>query len=117
MVGIFQVTFDSPGAYSVEFNGRGFSSRLQPIEHLSKFDAIEVIEPTSEIPIRRYQPKLSNDQFSISNFDLKYKPGFYQQSMAFADLVNGKKSHIAANLYDAFKAIELAEQMSDLRGA
>jgi predicted dehydrogenase len=117
MVGIFQVTFDSPGAYSVEFNGRGFSSRLQPIEHLSKFDAIEVIEPTSEIPIRRYQPKLSNDQFSISDFDLKYKPGFYQQSRAFADLVNGKKSHIAANLYDAFKAIELAEQMSDLRGA
>jgi predicted dehydrogenase len=117
MAGIFQVTFDSPGAYLVEFNGQGFSSRLQPIEHLIRFDAIEVIEPTSEIPIRRYQPKLSNDQFSISNFDLEYKPGFYKQSMAFADLVNGKKSHTAANLHDAFKAIELVEQMSDLRGA
>ncbi len=117
MAGIFQVTFDSPGSYSVEFNGQGFSSKLQPIEHLSSFDSIEVIEPTTEVPIRRYQPKLSNEQFSISNLDLKYKPGFYEQSMAFANLVNGKKSQIAASLHDAFKAIELVEQMSDLRGA
>lgn len=114
--GMFQVTFDSPGAYSVEFNGGGFSSKLQPIEYLYTYDSIEVIEPTAEIPIRRYQPKLSNNQFSISQFDLKYKPGFYQQSKAFADLVNGKPSQIAANLYDAFKAIEIVEQITNLRG-
>jgi predicted dehydrogenase len=114
--GIFQITFDSPGAYSVEFNGSGFSSKLQPIEYLNTYDAIEVIEPTSDIPIRRYQPKLSSNHFSISEFDLKYKPGFFQQSKAFADLVNGKQSQIAANLYDAFKAIELVEKMTNLRG-
>ena len=111
MSGALQITFNSPGAYSIEFNGSGFSSKLQPIEYLNTFDSIEIIEPTIEIPIRRYQPKLSSKLFSISESDLSFKPGFYQQSKAFADLVQGRKSNIAANLYDAFKAIEIIEQI------
>jgi predicted dehydrogenase len=114
--GVLQITFNSPGAYSIEFNGVGFISRLQPIEHLSYFDSMDVIEPTREIPIRRYRPKLSPNQFKISQYDLEFKPGFYQQAAHFASIVQGKKSLIGANLFDAYKAIEFVEQIKRSRG-
>jgi predicted dehydrogenase len=113
--GVLQITFNSPGAYSIEFNGSGFSSKLQPIEYLRTFDSIEIIEPTTEMPIRRYRPKQSEKLFAISEFDLRFKPGFYQQSKAFAELVQGRVSSIAANLYDAYKAIEMVEQIKNVK--
>jgi hypothetical protein len=72
---------------------------------------MDVIEPTSSSPIRKYVPKLI-DRVNLEPLDEQFKPGFYQQSNAFSELIrNKKKMPSAASLNDALKNIEICEEL------
>jgi len=84
---------------------------LKPYEELNIYDGIDIIEPTFTNPIRKYIPKLSN-KINLDPIDKKIKPGFYQQSNAFLELIRKKtKTNSSASLNDALKAIELCEKL------
>lgn len=110
--GILHVTFGAPGSYRLEFSGDGISHVLQPFEILRTYDSIDVLEPDQETPIRRYIPKLSLNQFEIEKHDIDFKPGFLNQSMDFAALLQGKNSSTAATLKDAYESIKICREIA-----
>jgi len=84
---------------------------LKPYEKLNIYNEMDVIEPTSSSPIRKYVPKLI-DRVNLEPLDEQFKPGFYQQSNAFSELIrNKKKMPSAASLNDALKNIEICEEL------
>jgi len=84
---------------------------LKPFEELSCYEGMDVIEPSSESPIRKYVPKLIK-KIELESVDRVFKPGFYQQSHAFADMINNNsKNKLAATLDDAQKVMEICEKM------
>ena len=59
----------------------------------------------------KYVPKLI-DRVNLEPLDEQFKPGFYQQSNAFSELIrNKKKMPSAASLNDALKNIEICEEL------
>ena len=71
-----------------------------------------MVEPTNEIPIRRYLPK-EVEQFPPDQRSLDFKPGFVAQCEALAGLVRGNRSDIAASIKDAYQALLVAEALLD----
>ena len=60
--------------------------KLRPIEILEVFDDMNIIDPTDDIPIRRYVPKLREKIIEEANF----KPGFIDQAKAFMRFCKNK---------------------------
>ena len=61
--------------------------KLRPIEILEIFDDMQIIDPTDDIPIRRYVPKLREKIIEDANF----KPGFIDQTKAFMKFCKNKE--------------------------
>jgi hypothetical protein len=62
-------------------------------------------------PIRQYVPKLV-EKITLEPIDKYIKPGFYQQSCTFLELIENKtRSNISATLIDAYKNIEMCEKL------
>jgi predicted dehydrogenase len=84
---------------------------LKPFEELKIFEGMDVIEPTEESPIRKYIPK-KLETIKLENIDGKIKPGFYQQAIEFAKMIEtGTKSQNVPSLMDAKKTIEICESL------
>ena len=84
---------------------------LKPYEELSIYNGMDVIEPTNTNPIRKYIPKLV-DKITLESVDKYIKPGFYQQSKAFSELIKNKTiTNVSATLNDAYKDIEMCEKL------
>lgn len=82
-----QVNFDTPSNTSIVFNFCDSIYKLCPIELLTIYKGMQVIEPSEDNPIRRYIPKII-DSFSV---DTTYKPGFLNQIKYFIDTCVMKK--------------------------
>ncbi len=84
---------------------------LKPFEELKIFEGMDVIEPTEESPIRKYIPK-KLETIKLETIDGKIKPGFYQQAIEFAKMIEtGTKSQNVPSLMDAKKTIEICENL------
>ena len=86
---------------------------LKPYEKLITYDGID-----ADGTVWKHIPKIV-DEINLETIDKiksetvgKYvKPGFYQQSCAFSDLIKNKKMDSAASLTDALKAVEIFEKI------
>ena len=105
--GTAEITFNTPNTYRFEFSGNGYLEVLEPIEVLSTYDGIEIVEPNRDVPIRRYSPKIDKNGFKLQKVDQSFKPGFFKQAEEFANLVQGIAPRVSANLSDAMKAVEI----------
>jgi len=84
---------------------------LKPYEKLFIYDGMNIIEPTNTNSIRKYIPKLV-DKITLESVDKYVKPGFYQQSKAFSELIKNKTiTNVSATLIDACKDIEMCEKL------
>tara|TARA_B100000953_G_scaffold232889_1_gene194288 strand:- start:8 stop:613 length:606 start_codon:yes stop_codon:yes gene_type:complete len=103
--------WNAPANVSLSVFSEKKQFELKPYETLKIFDDLKVIEPTTNDPIRKYTPKLM-EQIDLEPIDKKFKPGFFQQSNSFSELIKTKKkSNYAATLTDTLHSIEICEKL------
>jgi len=103
--------WNAPANVSLSVFSEKKQFELKPYETLKIFDDLKVIEPTTNDPIRKYAPKLM-EQIDLEPIDKKFKPGFFQQSNSFSELIKTKKkSNYAATLTDTLHSIEICEKL------
>lgn len=81
---------------------------FSPLEVLSIFNNIDKIDPSEEMPIRQYRPRLQKKIHTNSD----YKPGFYNQMDYFIKyniLGKDQKNYSGATLKQSIESIKLAE--------
>ncbi len=100
----------APANFSLTLDWTGKRFELKPFESALVYEGMEVIEPTSVDPIRRYIPKVVNS-VELDHHDRSYKPGFVDQARALANMVNGESSGPAATLENAYSVLKLAEEL------
>lgn len=107
------ITFGAPGNYSIEaITEDGILLILKPLESLFEFSDMEVIQPDSQLPFRRYLPQLTRE---ISAFEGNLKPGFLGQAKSFMSLIKSQESDlVACSLREATEVSRLAFQISKL---
>jgi hypothetical protein len=72
---------------------------------------MDLIEPTEDLPLRRYVPKKIESISSFPHQDNLIKPGFLEQAIEFKNILEGGSPVISASLYDAYKAQELLDDI------
>jgi len=104
-----QANFNAPSNTSMTFNFRDSIYRLSPMEILTVYKGIEIIEPDHENPMRRYVPKVENTFYA----DATYKPGFLNQMKHFVDVFvqKTKPNTVGCTLEDALSVTGLCEQI------
>ena len=105
----YQSNFDAPQQLSISFSFIKSIWELRPLEILSVYEELEIIEPTKEYQIRQYRPKLTK----CFKTDLTFKPGFYNQMRYFIKnfLDKKNKNSLGSTLEDALKVTLLCEKI------
>ena len=107
----FIANWDASDNFSLSVFQNTKKIQLKPYEELSIYNGIDIIQPTDINPIRQYVPKLV-EKINLEPVDKYIKPGFYQQSCTFLELIKNKnKSNVSATLIDAYKNIEMCEKL------
>ena len=107
----FIANWDASDNFSLSVFQNTKKIQLKPYEELSIYNGIDIIQPTNINSIRQYVPKLV-EKISLEPVDKYIKPGFYQQSCTFLELIENKtKSNVSATLIDAYKNIEMCEKL------
>ena len=104
--------WNAPANFAMTIDRDGERFELRPLEFGTRYQGMQVVEPTNEIPIRRYLPK-EVEQFPPDQRSLDFKPGFVAQCEALAALVRGEHSETAATINDAYRALLVAEALLD----
>lgn len=104
--------WNAPANFAMTIDRDGERFELRPLEYGTRYQGMRVVDPTNEIPIRRYLPK-EVEQFPPDQRSLDFKPGFVAQCEALAALVHGERSLIAATINDAYRALLVAEALLD----
>ena len=68
---------------------------------------MRMIPPDKDVTYKRYIPEELN-QWTMSEADRKFKPGFFEQYKEFFSRTNGEATHNGARIIDASDAINLA---------
>ena len=76
--------------FSITVNSDKSVFELKPIEKLSIYNGIDIIEPTEKEPIRKYMPHLQNSYLEDSMF----KPGFDLMYKNFKLFVERKECNV-----------------------
>ncbi len=103
----FHANFDAPSQVSLTLNFEKFICHLRPLEVLRIYEGISVDEETREVPYRRYEPTLREEQRT----DFHYKPGFLNQIRHFVDVCVEKRerNNRGCTLPEALRVTELCE--------
>lgn len=108
----FTSVWNSPQNYSMKIYTESEKVyQLSPFEALNVFEGFDVIDPTREVPIRRYLPKVKLSRFEIS--ENKFKPGFLEQAADFVEnIFRSRKSRIAHSIDDSNKLLNFLEKIT-----
>lgn len=82
------VHFGAPATTALVFHFDEFICRLSPAEVYRRYEGMEVLEPTPEVPYRRYQPRIVDEQVT----DARFKPGFLNQMRHFIETCVERRS-------------------------
>lgn len=104
-----QANFNASSNISITFNFRDSIYKLCPLEILTVYKGMTLIEPSHENPIRRYIPRIENTY----NVDTAFKPGFYNQMKYFIDVYVKKtgQNTTGCTLHDALSVTRLCEEI------
>ena len=86
-----------PSNFSITINSNERVFELKPIERLSLYDGIDIIEPTIDDPIRKYVPSLKKTVIESSEL----KPGFDEMYKSFKKFLNGNFNENLCTINDA----------------
>ena len=107
-----RITFGTPGNYVFEYGCDNTLTTLEPLEKINHFSGMQIIEPTSDHPVRRYLPQRIAVATEAPN--LTYKPGFLEQSKHFFELSKGLPVNGHASVADAGNVSKLVEEIVSL---
>jgi len=103
--------WDAPANFGLSLNGADWRFDLCPFELATIYRGMDVFDPTDEVPIRRYVPRVAG-RIPVDEIDTKEKPGFVRQAEALKDMMAGKDPpEFAASLPDAVAALRLCEEL------
>ena len=102
------LNWNSPSNFSLNLESYPHRLELKPFETFSLYKGMQVIEPSEDYPLRKYVPKLIKSG-NVFEKNKQFKPGFYEQSLEFLNIVKGQKPLISANINDAYRAAYLAD--------
>ena len=105
------LNYNSPANFSISIDYFPKKYVLKPLEVLTEYCGMKVLEPDASVPVRRYQPEIEMQRFS-ENILSGIKPGFKNQYQEFSSMVHGNPRKIGASLNDALAAIKLAEEVT-----
>jgi len=100
-----------PSNFGITINSKKNVFELLPIEKFNLYQGLEIIEPDSNNPLRRYVPKIIKTGYEIS----KFKPGFDNMYKDFREFIRSdcKPSKKNNTIFEArntlLKCIELIE--------
>jgi hypothetical protein len=107
-VGSIVLNWNCPANFSLILDRAPHRFELRPFELGKLFQGMEVIEPTPELPVRRYTPKVASEVNSFPGSD-GIKPGFLSQAIALKRRVTaGSWDDGMATIDDAAFAAEVA---------
>lgn len=106
-----QANFDAPSNTGIIFNFIDSIYKLSPIEILTIYRGMDIINPGPDNPIRKFIPKIEN----IICVDATYKPGFLNQMKYFIDslVLKNKTNTLGCTLNDALKVTRLCEEIEN----
>lgn len=90
-----------PSNFSITINSHKNVFELKPIEKLTIYEGMKIIEPTTEEPLRKYIPKV---KYSFTE-DCLYKPGFDLMYKSFRQFVDNKNYNYC-DFNDAYKTLK-----------
>jgi predicted dehydrogenase len=97
----------SPENVSIKISGGGRTVLSKGFENISEFDKIEIFEPNSEYPLRRYIPHKSLEVIEPVTL---HKPGFQAQALSFRTfLESGEYASTDCDLSQAISVLRLIE--------
>lgn len=105
--------WNAPANFSLTIDRDGERFELRPLEIATVYRGMEVIEPSQEIPIRRYVPQPVRKHIPPEH-EVRFKPGFVEQARTLRGMVDGASTGIGARLQDAHRALQIAERLLDL---
>ncbi len=106
-----KLNYQASSNFKIEIDNGSRRYVFLPLEQFEVFDGMKVTEPTQSVPIRSYSP-ISLVRERSDPTESNYKPGFLGQAHAFKNIIQGDYSSNHATLYDAMKALELAEALT-----
>jgi len=105
------MNWNSPSNFSLNIEANGKRLELKPFETSKLFKGMDIIEPTEDLPLRRYIPKVIEEFSSFPNKKNNFKPGFLEQAFEMKDILNGAKPKISASLFDAYKVQKITQDI------
>ena len=106
--GVIVANWNAPANFSITADRAGERVELRPFEIATRFEGMEVVEPTVEAPIRRYLPR-AVEQSQMPERDVRFKAGFITQYEVLLRLLDGDRDRRAAGISDARAALRIAE--------
>ncbi|MBE1302173.1 MAG: hypothetical protein GJ680_19975 [Alteromonadaceae bacterium] len=101
----------APDNFAIDLFCENSRFLLCPFEAAVRYEGMEVIQPTDEMPIRRYIPK-QKESLSLLREDMEYKPGFLGQYNAFKTFIEtGQRSPSQCNFDEAIKCLQICEAL------
>lgn len=114
---ILQITgnWATPANFSLTLSWPGRRYELSPFEIGTLYESMQVVQPTTEYPIRRYTP-MPSEQIALAGDDLREKPGFLAEARALKTMIEGGRApEFVARLEDALAVTELCEALTGVR--
>jgi hypothetical protein len=108
-VGTIHLNWNCPANFSLVLDRAPHRFELRPFEMGSLYEGMDVLEPSPEVPVRRYVPKLISQVNSFPGPD-GVKPGFLDQALSLMQRVRtGQWDVRTATLTEAAFAADLAQ--------
>lgn len=98
--------------FSITFYLKDHLLKLCPVEQAILYNGFQVIEPTTDKPIRQYLPKKVDEFLAVDDND-QFKPGFLNQAKHFLGLIDTKRFS-PATLKDALFITDFVENLTSL---
>lgn len=112
-VGTIVLNWNCPANFSLVLDHAPQRFELRPFELGTLYDGMDVVEPSSEVPVRRYVPKAVSQTSSFPGPD-GVKPGFLAQATSLMRRVReGAWDERSATIDDAVFAADVARVLTD----
>jgi len=107
--------WNAPSNFKIEIIHQDEKIDLLPIEKAYFYKGMQIIEPTTEDPIRKYVPKLIKAS-KEDKIEEDFKPGFYKQARAFYNYVkNNQYDDRMCTLKQSKDVIETIEKVLPIK--